>query len=69
LRIPWARVIIQEALAQFPPIAGMAFLCPGDRAIMHQAQARLLPTPAASMGPRTLHGGVAGSLPSTRSGA
>lgn len=41
LRIPWARVIIQEALAQFPPIAGMAFLCPGDRAIMRQAQARL----------------------------
>jgi len=36
-----ARVIIKEVQSKFPPIAGMAFLCPGDRAIMREAQARL----------------------------
>ena len=37
-----ARVIIQEAQDKFPALAGMAFLCPGDRSIMREAQARLI---------------------------
>lgn len=36
-----ARLVIQEVQQQIPPIAGMMFQCPGDRAIMREARNRL----------------------------